>query len=197
MAENINSRITQAVSRMEYGAVFSVYDFLSYGNYDTVKRTIHRIERKHLVSRVMNGLYYRSFPSGKPPEMKNIAVALARKFCWTITPSREHCLFLLGLSEEDDDGTVFMSTGPARRYRINGRTLTFRHTMEKDIAGIGEKSAIVVEALRAVGKTNITVRTLSVMRSHLTIKEMETMRCECARVTGWIYEAIKALTYLE
>ncbi len=191
---NIQDKVREAIARLEYGAVFSVYDFLMYGNYDTIKRTLHRIEKTHRIERVMNGLYYKPSPGGTPPEMKNVAVALARKFSWSITPSREHCLYVLGLSNEDDDGSSFLSSGPARHYDVSGRTLTFHHTLEKDIRGLEEKSGIVVEALRAVGRNNITARTLSVIKSNLTLREMETMRRECTGVTNWIYDAIVAMT---
>ena len=194
---NIQDRVRESITHMEYGAVFSVYDFLMYGCYDTIKRTLHRIEVTHTIERIMNGLYYKTSPLGTPPEMKRVAQALARKFSWTLTPSREHCLYELGLSKKDDDGSTFLSSGPARHYDIFGRKLTFHHTQPKDITGISEKSAMVVEALRGVGRGNITVRTLSIMRSRLTIREMETMRRECTGVTTWIYDAIVAMTCLE
>lgn len=194
---NIQDRVRESITHMEYGAVFSVYDFLMYGCYDTIKRTLHRIEVTHTIERIMNGLYYKPSPLGTPPEMKRVAQALARKFSWTLTPSREHCLYALGLSKKDDDGSTFLSSGPARHYDIFGRKLTFHHTQSKDITGISEKSAMVVEALRGVGRGNITVRTLSIIRSRLTIREMETMRRECTGVTNWIYDAIVAMTCLE
>ena len=194
---NIQDRVRESIAHMEYGAVFSVYDFLMYGCYDTIKRTLHRIEVTHTIERIMNGLYYKPSPLGTPPEMKRVAQALARKFSWTLTPSREHCLYELGLSKKDDDGSTFLSSGPARHYDIFGRKLTFHHTQSKDITGISEKSAMVVEALRGVGRGNITVRTLSIIRSRLTIREMETMRRECTGVTNWIYDAIVAMTCLE
>lgn len=194
---NIQEQLTECISRMEYGAVFSLYDFLSYGSYDTVKRTMHRIGKDGKVERVMNGLYWKPVPTGDPPDMRKVASAIAKKFSWSITPSRAHCLFVLGLRVKDDKSLSFMSTGPARSYQVMGKTITFHHTLTKDIAGISEKSGIVVEALRAVGKANITVKTLRIIREHLSLREMETMRRECTKVTNWIYDAIVTMTCLD
>ncbi len=193
----IQEKLIESISRMEYGAVFSFYDFLSCGSYGTVKRTILRIGKKGTIERLMNGLYWKPLPTGDPPDMRKVAAAIAKKFSWSITPSRQHCLFVLGLAARDDKSLSFMSTGPARSYRVGRETITFHHTLTKDIAGLSEKSGIVVEALRAVGKTNITPKTLRIIRDHLTIREMERMRRECTKVTSWIYDAIVTLTCLE
>ena len=194
---SIQERITECISRMEYGAVFSLYDFLSCGSYDTVKRTILRIVKNGAIDRLMNGLYWKPVPTGAPPDMRKVASAIAKKFSWSITPSRLHCLFVLGLADRDEGSLSFMSTGPARSYTVRGKTSTFHHTLTKDIAGLTEKSGIVVEALRAVGKKNITPKTLRIIRKHLTLREMETMRRECTKVTNWIYDAIVTLTCLD
>lgn len=194
---NIHEKLTESISRMEYGAVFSLYDFPSCGSYDSVKRTMVRIAEDGMIERLMNGLYWKPVPTGGPPDMRKVAAAIAKKFSWSITPSRRHCLFLLGLAVRDADTLSFMTTGPARSYTVRGKTITFHHTLSKDIEGLSDKSGIVVEALRAVGKTNITPKTLRIIREHLTLREMETMRRECTRVTNWIYDAIITLTCLD
>lgn len=184
------AQITDCISKMEYGRVFSIYDFISYGSYDTVKRTMHRIMRKGMIVRVMNGIYWKPLPGGSPPDMTEVASAVAKKFNWTITPSRRRCLFLLGLEKTDDDGLSFMSTGPARSYTVLGKTIAFRHTLKKDLEGCSEKSGIVVEALRAVGKNAITPETLTLIRQHLSEDELEMVKKECSKATGWISEAV-------
>lgn len=187
---HIQAQITDCISKMEDGCIFTIYDFISYGSYDTVKRTMLRIMRKGMIGRVMNGIYWKPLSGESSPDMAAVASAVAKKFNWCITPSRRRCLFILGLEEMDDDGLSFMSTGPARSYTVLGKTITFRHTLKKDIEGLSEKSGIVVETLRAVGKNAITPETLTIIRQHLSEDELEIAKRECSKATGWISEAV-------
>ena len=187
---SIQTRIERAVMRKSEKEVFSILDFLSVGSYEAVKKTLQRLEMKGMIGRVMNGLYYRKGRRNAHPAPDDVALAIANKFNWTISPSGERCLYILGLSGKDPGDHVFRSSGPYRSYRINGETISFRHTTQRDIVGLSTKTAVVVGALKTIDRSNLTLRDAETIRNFLSAEDRSKMISECYRCTSWVYDEV-------
>ena len=115
----MNNRIQEA----PYGHAFVVSDFTDIMDYETAKKNIARIEKNGSLRRVIRGIYDRpSFSEllGEyaAPDLNEIALALARNYNWTIAPSGDTALNLLGLSTQVPAKWDYISTGPYRSYDI-------------------------------------------------------------------------------
>ena len=87
-----------------------------------------------------------------------------------------------------------VSDGPYRSYTVDGIKLQFKHTDRKsEIIGLSEKTALVIQVLRTIGKENITQKDIKKLSRKLDKAEKSRLLLEGQRATAWIYEAIKRI----
>ena len=80
----VSKKIKNFVSKSKQGKLFFVSDFLEYGNYDTVRKTLQRLEKKGVLIRISKGIYY--YPKIDRvlgmlyPTAEEIAKSIAKRF---------------------------------------------------------------------------------------------------------------------
>lgn len=101
---------------------------------------------------------------------------------------------MLGLSTQVPAVWLYVSDGPYKIYEADGMTLKFKHTDNKnEIINISNKTALVVQALKALGKGNVTDKELRSISKLLTENEKAQMLVEAMRVTAWVYELMRKI----
>lgn len=129
-----------------------------------------------------------------PPRSDDIAKAIARNYGWTIVPCGNTALNMLGLSTQVPAVWLYVSDGPYKTYEADGMKLKFKHTDNKnEIINISYKTALVVQALKALGKGNVTDKELRSISKLLTENEKAQMLVEAMRVTAWVYELMRKI----
>ena len=183
------SRICHMISKMDDRDVFSIYDAKDCGEYEAIKKTLLRLERSGEVTHLYRGLYIKG---GKENEiiLENAVFAIARKHGWTIAPSGEKCINIIGLRDIPYSRYSYLSSGTYRKYTIKGQTITFRHVATKDILNLSYKSVVVVNALKTIGMNNITLSDRKKIREYLTHEDKAILRKECRKCTKWVYTVI-------
>lgn len=86
-------------------AVFIATDFLDIADYETARKALNRLDSYGKIKKICRGVYYNPKFSEllgeyEAPSPHNVALALARKFNWTIAPSGNTALNQLGLSTQ-------------------------------------------------------------------------------------------------
>src|SRR6202043_984315 len=101
------------------------------------------------IRRVRRGLY--DIPRVNPtlggelsPDIDEAARAIARRQRWKIVPEGAWAANLLGLSTQVPAKIIYLTDGPSKDVPIARRTIHFKHARPKTIAGLEEKSALVV-----------------------------------------------------
>ena len=190
----MNNRISQA----PYGKGFVVSDFTDIMEYEAAKKNIARLEKSGVLRRVIRGVYDKPkfsklLNENTAPDINEIALALARNYNWTIAPSGNTALNLLGLSTQVPANWEYISTGPYRSYDIGKAKLRFSHRANKTIEGMSWKSAMVIEALKAIGKDSTNEKTISILRKRLTADDKKKLLAEARQTTSWVYSIIKMI----
>lgn len=178
------------------GDVFITSDFLDIADTQTVNKALSRLTEDKKIRRILRGLYdcprySEMLKEYTAPRMEAVAKAIARNFGWTIVPCGDTALNMLGLSTQVPAVWLYVSDGPYREYQIDTRMLKFKHTSNKDITGISYKSALVIQALKALGETNITVTDLKKLKKALSLSEKNALLLEAKYGTAWTYRIIK------
>ena len=119
-----------------------------------------------------------------------VAHALARKFGWTIVPCGDTALNMLGLSTQVPAVWLYVSDGTYKEYTYGNTVIRFKRTTNKEISKISYKTALVIQALKALGKENITDEIINQIASVTTGKEKT---AEAKYATSWIYDVIKEI----
>lgn len=128
-----------------------------------------------------------------PPSPDDIAHAISRIRGETITASGLSALNQLGLSTQVPAIWEYVSDGPSREYEWQGGALKFTHQPNKELSAYSPASAVLVQALKALGERNVTHEVIQALRRKLTKKEKENALREARYATAWIYEAVKRI----
>lgn len=195
---SINAQIQQRIHQYEPAYVFSASDFTDLADSNTVRQTLSRLEKQADIQRIMRGFYYRPAYSGRLKEYEapyphEVALALARRHHWTITPSGNTALNLLGLSTQVPAKWSYVSDGPYREFAFGNVILEFRHRANKEISGLSPKTALVIQAIRALGKDQMTPEVINQMASCLTAGEKRDLFTESMQVAAWIRQTIRQI----
>ena len=180
------------------GTVFVATDFVDVSDKTSVNTYLTRFEEEGIIRRVLRGVYekpeYNEFlDEHVAASPDKIAHALARNYGWTIVPCGDTALNLLGLSTQIPAAWVYVSDGTYKEYDYEQITIKFKRTTNKEISKLSYKTALVVQALKALGKENVDDTVIAKLKSTLTEEEKEAMLTEAKAVTSWIYEYIKTI----
>ena len=180
------------------GSVFTTVDFADVIENSRVGVILSRLEEDGVIRRVMRGIYakpvYNDFLKEYiAPSPSLVAEALARNFGWTIVPCGDTALNILGLSTQVPAAWSYVSDGTYKEYTYDNTTIKFKRTTNKEISKLSYKTALIVQALKALGKDNIDDTIINKLKNDLTDEEKTTALLEAKAATSWIYEYIKQI----
>lgn len=166
-------------------------DFLDYGKASNVKVVLSRLAEEGKLRRAIDGIYYRPktvLGIEVPPSMHDIARKIASLHRWSVVPSGETALNALGLSTQVPSEYAYSSDGPYRDYLVDGMPLHFRHKSTRFIKGMSYKTALFVEAMKALGKENVSDTTIKTLAQSLGEDEINRILSEAKSAPEWIYD---------
>ena len=195
---NYFEQILSRIESMAKGEVFIISDFSDLADEATVRKALSRLEEDGKIRRIMRGVYenpkFNDFLGEYvKPHPDKIAKALARNYGWTIVPCGDTALNMLGLSTQVPAVWLYVSDGNYREYTCGNFVIQFKRTANKEISKISFKTALVIQAIKALGKDKITGDVIEKIRSLTTDKEKEQMFVEAKYATAWIYDVIKEI----
>lgn len=191
-------QIEERIKNYPYGTAFSASDFLDIAEANSVSQALYRIEKDGMIRRVLNGVYDKPAYSEliqeySIPRIDRIAEALARRFNWNIAPSGNTALNILHISTQVPNVWEYVSDGPYRDYMIGKTPLKFKHVMAREITGYSPITVMIIQAIRAIGKGNMTQEQANRFASVIISENKEALLKESRTASGWIYEEIKKI----
>ena len=180
--------ISLRIESMPVGEVFIISDFSDLADDAAIRKVLSRLEDDGVIRRIMRGVYdcpeYNEFLDEYiDPKSDKVARALARNYGWTIVPCGDTALNMLGLSTQVPGTWLYVSDGTYKEYTYGNTTIKFKRTTNKEISKISYKTALVIQALKALGKENITDEIISKIASTTTNDEKNTMFAEAKYAT--------------
>ena len=180
------------------GVVFTPKDFHDLANHANIRAALSRLAKEGTIRRLLRGVYdYPEFsqvmkaPASPDPEA--VAQAYARAHGWTILPEGNTALNLLGLSTQVPAHWHYFSDGPSKKIEWMGGTLVFTHRGNKEVTRLSPKTGLLVQALKALGESQVDAAVLATLRQKMTDKELHRAVREAGYATAWVYEVIKRL----
>lgn len=199
------SYIEQIYGRIEdfpIGRVFISNDFLDIANSETVRRTLNQLASEDKIRRIIKGFYYNPKYSEligeyEAPSMHELAISIARKYNWNIAPYNSTALNLLGLSTQVPTTWKYLSSGRYKNYEVDGGVIEFKKVKPSEIANMSLKTATVIQAIKVIGKKNMTDSIIKKISGSLSKEEKKDLSDEARFVTAWIYEYIKEISQVK
>ena len=196
---NYLEQIKKRIDTTEPGTVFIPSDFFDIAEAVKVNMCLNRLTENGELNRIMRGVfakprYSNLLNTNVPPRSEDIAKAIARNYGWTVVPCGDTALNMLGLSTQVPTVLLYVSDGPYKTYEANGITLKFKHTDNKnEITAVSYQTALVIQALKALGKENITDKEIRKLSKILSQSEKQKMLAESQRITEWVHGYIKKI----
>lgn len=198
MAKGYMQEIRERILSAEEGSVFSTSDFADIADTNTVRSALYRLIQDGILRRILNGVYEKPKYSKLLDEYvaadpEAVANALARSYHWTIAPCGNTALNLLGLSTQVTAVWSYISDGPYKTYEWNSTKLEFKHRTNKEITGLSYMTNLVIQALKTLGRSNITPEVIQMLSEKLTDKDKQACLKEATESTDWVYDTIRQI----
>lgn len=198
MKHSITDQLKQSIQSDYRDNLFTIKDLIDLGSYDTIKRLLIRLEHEKYIVRVIDGIYMipkYSKLTGElvPITAHEVALKIADKFSWKIIPTGNLALNILGISDQVPVKYEYLSTGPYRDFEYHGKTIKFKNTQSKEISELSYELALIVSAIKTLGKDNITSDIIKKISTHLNGDSRRMILNETKKVTIWIFEVIQGI----
>ena len=189
-------KLLSRVYGMKRGWCFTPKDFLDLGSQSAIWQALSRLEKKGVIRKLMRGVYdypeKNTFLEGyASPDPDRVARTIARGNSWNIVPDGTTALNLLGLSTQVPAEWSYLTDGQNRRYELGGIRIVFLKRANKEASELSRDSAILVQAIKTLGKDGIDERVLKKLSEYLPASSWAKIVKECRYVTGWVLDVLK------
>jgi hypothetical protein len=198
MANGYISQIRERVLSAEDGTVFATPDFADVADTNTVRQSLNRLVQDGTLRRILKGIFEKPKYSQLLGEYvatdpDAVAKALARSYHWTIAPCGNTALNLLGLSTQVTAVWSYISDGPYKTYEWGSTKIELKHRTNKEITGLSYMTILVIQALKTLGRDNVTQETIETLSAKLSDSDKAAMLAEATESTDWVYDKIRQI----
>lgn len=179
------------------GMVFTPAHFVDLGTRTAVASVLSRLTAAGTIRQLARGLY--DYPIDHPqfgliaPSTDAIARALAARNAIRLQPAGAYAANLLGLSDQVPSKVVFLTDGPSRHVRLGNREIVLKRTTPRNMATAGRKAGTVIQALRYIGRANVTDKEIAILRRQMTDEDRRLFPKDLRYAPAWIAEILRRL----
>lgn len=188
--QSIDDKVIAKIKKAKGGSLFFIEDFISFGTAKAVAKALERMVETNEISRVARGIYSRleidPILGPVKPSTEAIAQAIAKRDKARIVPTGVLALNALGLSTQVPMNVVYLIDGAARKIDLGRRKIVFKKATPKNLAAIGKISSLVIQALKEIGKDNVTESDIKIILKQLTKEEPYRLEHDIRLAPEWI-----------
>lgn len=180
--ESNYQKLVWEITVLGKGTVF-LADDLATNNKAVLRVYLSRMVESGLITRLAPGVFYipmysTILKSMVPPDIDDVATAIAKSERARIIPVGNYALYKAGLTTQVPSVAVFGTDGTARVIKLNdGRTIKFKAAAARNFAYNSPVVQTAVSAMREIKEENITE------------DEISRLRNLCASVDGKVFES--------
>ena len=189
-------KLVREITRLGAGSVF-LSDDLEIEDKAVLRVYLARMVDSNLIARIAPGVFYipkysKVLKSAIPPDIDDVAKAIAKSERARIIPVGNYALYKAGLTTQVPSVAVFGTDGTARVIKLNdGRTIKFKAAAARNFAYNSPVVQTAVSAMREIGKKNITQDEVSRVKKLCSSVKKETLESDLRLAPEWISRALK------
>ena len=141
------------------GWCFTSMHFVDLGSDASIRKALSHLQKQKMIRRLAQGVY--DYPKTHdllgtiPPDLNEVAKAIAEKNGVHIQPAGAYAANLVGLSAQVPGRIIFLTEGPSRKVKIGSQEIIFKKTTKKIMSSAGTKEGLLIQALKNLGKDHI------------------------------------------
>jgi len=188
---SLTEKIQKRIRARGEGALFVSRDFLDLGTRAAVDQALSRLAREGVIRRIGRGVYDVPRVSERlgialSPSPDAVASAVAKSTASRFQVSGAQAANALGLSTQVPARVVYLTDGTPRQIKLGNQVLEFRHAAPRSMMTAGRASGTVIQALRHLGKKQISPEVIRHLRTVLGKREKTMLRKDRAYAPGWM-----------
>jgi hypothetical protein len=180
------------IKKAKRGTLFFVENFVKIASAKTVNKALERMVITGDLQRLSKGIYYRPAKSkliGElTPGIETVVSAIAKRDKARVAPTGAYALNRLGLTTQVPTNFVYLTDGSARKLIIGKNQITFKKTSPKNVAAVGEISSLAIQALKTIGKNNVSIHEIEHIQNILKKEKYTRLEHDVRLAPAWIRE---------
>lgn len=198
MKRNFKEEIYNRIQHFNSETVFIASDFFDIAEYETVRKSLNRLTNEEKIKKIANGIYYNPkyielIGEYEAPSVHQVALAIAKKYNWTIAPSGNTALNMLGLSTQVPAKWTYISDGRYYDFSFGNTSIEFKRRSNSKISKMSTNTAMLIQAIKAIGKEKITDEQISYLKRKLSGPQKEELLKEGKTTSQWIYQIFRRI----
>lgn len=194
MITELKDSILKRIKKSKYKA-FSCYDFTDLASYKTISKCLERLEDDKCIVRIIQGIYGLNLFDKVLmlpilPSVDDVVRCLARKHKWIICPTSNTALNVMGLSTQIPATYSYLTSGPYKQYLIYETPVSLKRTMNREISDYSDKTLLLIQCIKALGKDDISENVIAHLRDRLTPQDKIKALKETTLLQAWIRNVI-------
>ncbi len=187
--------ILKKIRKARRGSLFFLDDFTDYGNAKTVGKALERLVQSGDLHRVATGMYVRPVKDKVIgivlPGIEEVVEAIRKRDKARIVPTGSYALYKLGLTTQVPMNVVYFTDSTARKIMVGEQTITFKRASARNLSAIGDISKLAIQALRTIGKDNVSDEELSTITELLKKEKPYHLQYDLKIAPEWIRKLLK------
>jgi hypothetical protein len=159
MRQSIEIVVQNRIIEHGQGWCFTPIHFSDLGSDVSIRKALSQLQKQNIIRRLSQGVY--DYPKSHdllgiiPPDLNEVAKAIAEKNDVQIQPAGAYAANLVGLSTQVPGRVIFLTEGPSKKVKIGNQEIIFKKTTKKIMSSAGTREGILIQALKNLGKDNI------------------------------------------
>lgn len=201
MPQSIEKKVKRIIIGHGRGWCFTPKHFLSLGNDASVRQALSQLQKQKIIRRLAQGIY--DYPKTHeqlgiiPPDLNEVAKAIAEKNGVQIQPAGAHAANLAGLLEQVPGQIIFLTEGPSRKVKIGNQEIIFKKTTKKIMSPAGTREGILIQAIKNLGENHIDPITCARIKKFLQGSSENEIRKNMKFAPAWIRKRISEIMELK
>lgn len=150
--------LKERIIRRKDGSIF-FRDFFNEYDDEYVGNVYSELVKEGSLIRLSQGIYYKPIKTRLGilyPKVEDLIGVIAKRDHAVILPTGNTAIHHLGLTTQVPTNYEFLTNGAARKLQIGNRTITLKHGVANNFAFKGNLMPVLHQALKAIGRDNIT-----------------------------------------
>jgi len=180
MCYSVENAVKNRITKHGPGWCFTPMHFADLGSDASIRKALSQLGKQKFIRRLARGLY--EYPKKHdllgviPPDLNEVAKAIAEKDRVQIQPAGAHAANLVGLSMQVPGRIIFLTEAAAKKVKIGNQEIIFKKTTKKNMLSAGTREGLLIQALKNLGKNHIDQKAriqISIFLKGLTEEEIK------------------------
>lgn len=196
--DSVQSQLKNRITSKGRGNIYTPKDFLDIGSRDAIDQALRRLVQGDFIHRVGRGLYHYPRRNTRigidiPASLDDLAQALGRQTGSKVAPSGAVAANRLGLSTQVPAMPVYLTNGRSRKVQVGNTTIQIKHVAPKLLPQGRPMSAVVLQALKYLGRDAIDDHVIRTIRKQLTPTHRRQLVRDARYATDWIADVARLI----